>query len=555
MGLLTNLSTKTKLILSFTIIVVLNMISSLLTVHSTLQTVDAAHDIDELLRNTYIQTSEVQRAVQIFDAQVVIALNPINLNIRLKDYVHSYKQDMAQLRDTLAKLNTNNAYDAKVASEINRIKQDIESYLTRYENEIIKDICLDESKGNAVERATLALHTYLLEISPILQEINADIMNSLKTEIDYTLDKAAIASDMTSMLTSSTFTAISILIAIVVAVSISTYISKRITKITYLINRTKAGYLDDYVNIKANDEFGMATRTLMSTNSTLKDILSSVKNATVETQDKLSRLIAVAHDILDKANSAEGQAVNVAAASEELVSTISDIAKNCEQATLSSNSSKEIIDHGNSIMQDAAEQVMLQNKSTEKNASMINQLSSKTTHISTIVSTIEDIASQTNLLALNAAIEAARAGEAGRGFAVVADEIRGLAMRTAESTKEIANMVNSVQNEALASAQSIEENATTMQQIYESSSQVSSVFTNMVSVTDKVNEQIIQISTATEQQNITTAEISSNMQNITQSVQDVASCAQQVVENVNATVNEMNIMMGVLRDKMAFFKL
>lgn len=61
--------------------------------------------------------------------------------------------------------------------------------------------------------------------------------------------------------------------------------------------------------------------------------------------------------------------------------------------------------------------------------------------ISQIVSLIDAIAFRTNVLALNASIEASKAGEAGRGFAVVAQEVRSLAMRSADSSRKIADIV------------------------------------------------------------------------------------------------------------------
>ncbi|MFN8629285.1 MAG: methyl-accepting chemotaxis protein [Chloroflexota bacterium] len=81
----------------------------------------------------------------------------------------------------------------------------------------------------------------------------------------------------------------------------------------------------------------------------------------------------------------------------------------------------------------------------DSSAVKVAELGAKGEQIGAIVETIDDIAEQTNLLALNAAIEAARAGEMGKGFAVVADEVRKLAERSGRATKEIAALIQEVQ--------------------------------------------------------------------------------------------------------------
>ncbi|MCD1259727.1 MCP four helix bundle domain-containing protein [Paenibacillus athensensis] len=85
----------------------------------------------------------------------------------------------------------------------------------------------------------------------------------------------------------------------------------------------------------------------------------------------------------------------------------------------------------------------------------INELAGKSAQIGEIIDVIDDIADQTNLLALNAAIEAARAGDAGKGFAVVADEVRKLAERSGKATKEIGQLIKTIQHNTQQSVEAV----------------------------------------------------------------------------------------------------
>lgn len=120
---------------------------------------------------------------------------------------------------------------------------------------------------------------------------------------------------------------------------------------------------------------------------------------------------------------------------------------------------------------------------TEQNMLLIKESTSK---VSQAINLIVDIADQTNLLALNAAIEAARAGEHGKGFAVVADEVRKLAERSAQSAREIEQLIITSNNQV----------TTGVEKCQEASKEVHAIITMLAQLADRITE----ISSSTEEQ-------------------------------------------------------
>src|SRR6202012_1292027 len=112
------------------------------------------------------------------------------------------------------------------------------------------------------------------------------------------------------------------------------------------------------------------------------------------------------------------------------------------------NRSREEVVTGIATMEKATAALNPTIPAIQSSAETNNFLGHRADDIGKIIEVIDDLAEQTNLLALNAAIEAARAGEHGLGFAVVADEVRKLAEKSTQSTKEIADLIQSIQREA-----------------------------------------------------------------------------------------------------------
>src|SRR5437660_2939064 len=151
------------------------------------------------------------------------------------------------------------------------------------------------------------------------------------------------------------------------------------------------------------------------------------------------------------------QASQVATAMQQMSATVIEVSENSNRAAEAARKASETARHGGKIVDETLAKMRVIAGAVTASAKKMEELGKSSDQIGRIVAVIDDIADQTNLLALNAAIEAARAGEQGRGFAVVADEVRKLAERTTTATKEIAQMIRTIQADMKSAVRAMEE--------------------------------------------------------------------------------------------------
>ncbi|WP_289301867.1 methyl-accepting chemotaxis protein [Sporofaciens musculi] len=213
-------------------------------------------------------------------------------------------------------------------------------------------------------------------------------------------------------------------------------------------NKT-VGRLRNYVNYI--DEISNVLRQIAGGNLVFELTLdyegefAKVKQALEEISHSLNETLGQINQAADQVSSGSDQvssgaqalsqgATQQASSIEELAATINEISTQVKDTAATANEVRRQTDQ-------TGEQVATSNTQMQEMIAAMTEISDKSTQISKIIKTIEDIAFQTNILALNAAVEAARAGEAGKGFAVVADEVRNLASKSSEASKSTAGLI------------------------------------------------------------------------------------------------------------------
>jgi methyl-accepting chemotaxis protein len=277
----------------------------------------------------------------------------------------------------------------------------------------------------------------------------------------------------------------------------------------------------------SRDEMGEMSSQLNRAMDEIGDAVAAIEGHARSVASAAEELSSAATQSTESARTQNDQATQVATAVQEMASTVVEISNNSGKAAEAARNAAQTARRGGKIVEGALTTMRSIAGAVGDTATKIEGLGKSSDQIGKIIGVIDEIADQTNLLALNAAIEAARAGEQGRGFAVVADEVRKLAERTTKATREITQMIESVQQETAAAVAKMQSGTEQVNAGVETTTQAGSALTEIIAAAEQVGSMVEQIAAAAIQQSAATDQISDSVEKIVSTSGQSAAGAQQ----------------------------
>ena len=325
---------------------------------------------------------------------------------------------------------------------------------------------------------------------------------------------------------------------------------KRAELIVKGLHAISQGDLTHKVNITGKDEFAWMCWEYSQGRKGFAGLVKEILGSAGQLATAAEELSAITEQSNSGVMRQQGEIEQVATAMNEMSATVSEVSNNAANAASAAQDADNNAKDGWKVVNTTVETINNLASEVERTSEVIENLKGDSISIGTVLDVIRDIAEQTNLLALNAAIEAARAGEQGRGFAVVADEVRTLASRTQQSTREINDMIERLQNGANQAVDVMEMGRAKAEESVEQAAKAGEALQSITSVVDNIKSMNMQIASAAEEQSATAEEINRNIVNISEVAQDTAGGSQQTA----SASDQLAKLASGLQTKVAKFK-
>ena len=283
----------------------------------------------------------------------------------------------------------------------------------------------------------------------------------------------------------------------------------------------------------------------------LRQVIGRVQEATLQVSSSANQIQATTVSLSKGSEVQASQIVDTSTAAEQMSVSMRQVSEN---ADLSAEVAKQALQNsrqGTQAVQDTIEGMNRIREQVQETAKRIKRLGESSQEIGEIVQLIRDIAKRTSILALNASLEAAAAGEAGRGFAVVAEDVKRLAERSTKATRQITELVKSIQTETNEAVAAMEESTREVVDGSSLADQAGQALLEIEAVSDRLAGLIGSISNASRQQSQASEAMVVSMQEIAQVTQQTASGTKKAANSIT----QLAALADDLRGSVRTFKL
>ncbi|WP_435607405.1 methyl-accepting chemotaxis protein [Pseudomonas knackmussii] len=425
----------------------------------------------------------------------------------LDKYWGQFEEQERQVQDILQRLNENAAGDAELQRQVSQLRDDHRLLGEAYR----KGLAAYKGAGSEPRAGDAA-------VKGIDRSASAQ-MSALVASLHQRADQQSkvISADAHSTVIGGSLLLIvaGVLLALFSLWLVNRNLIGPISRLIEHIAQLSQGNFGERVDASRQDELGRLARAANTLRDFLADTFNRLKRSTNELDSASGELNAIATLMAEGTREQFSRTDQVATAMHEMSATAQEVARHAADAARAADDADHHAQAGEQVMQSTIDTISRVSSEISSTAEVIRRLEADSGRIGKVLEVIRGIAEQTNLLALNAAIEAARAGEQGRGFAVVADEVRTLAQRTAESTAEIHQIIDTVQTGALNAVRAIENGQSRSEEGLEQVTQAGSMLQNITQAVEAIRDMNRQIATAAEEQTSVAEDISRNLTEIT----------------------------------------
>jgi methyl-accepting chemotaxis protein len=544
--MLSNLSFTQRLILSHGLLI---LITTVLGIYGMFQ-LDKVNETSTEIANNWLPSVSISSR-----------LNTLTSDFRIVEFDHILSLKADSMREREIRLD-------KIKTDINQSIADLSVLLVALPEEkqlvnsfvaawrkylVIHNQMIDLSNNNQSEKAL----NLIREESRSLYLSMGETLLRLKDFNTHGANEASARGD--AIYDSSSFTSLALIfIAIASGVALTwfahkfavTLLGAEPSDIRDIVSQLAKGKMNIHIALKSKDNSSVLYGVNRMRQSLL-DTLVQVQEASIEATETADNLTAVVNSSRQTLDMQVNETLQISTAMEQMVVSFQEVANSVHQTAEAADKAQKITSDGGKDMANLQNQVQSLAIELSEAINTVQSVEAQSQQIGQILEAIRSIADQTNLLALNAAIEAARAGEQGRGFAVVADEVRTLAQRSQNSTAEINDIINRLQDSVTHTVHAMGRGNDLVQRVVLQSDKTINQFDQIMAVSNDINGRTNQIASATEEQSAVGEQISVAIINISErSNQSVADMEKVAIES-----RDLKLLAEKLNKKLEFFSL